>query len=148
MLVAGLLIGMLAACGGSPGSDGAVSGLRDDVRHWPKQITRDTRPRMVEQCVTKTKRVRHTATSGSGKQRTSRSWYTTEPYQDCQKVQQGTETYERVIHAARWCVELDNVGGNSRRDDRWFEVDAGTYAKAAVAKEGTKLTFVPLRTGC
>ncbi|MEU1824230.1 hypothetical protein ABZ502_17605 [Streptomyces abikoensis] len=147
-LIAGLLVGMLTACGSSSGSDDAVSGLRDDVRHWPKQTTRDTRPRMVERCVTKTKRVKHTATNGSGKQRTTQSWYTTESYRDCRKAQQGTETYERVVRAARWCVELDNVGGDSRRDNHWYEVDAGTYAKAAAAKEGTKLTFVPLRTGC
>lgn len=140
-LAAALLVA-LSACASS--TDSSVSGLRDDLRIVPKKTVRDTRPRMVEQCTNGTKRVKHTSTS---KGRT-RTWYTTEPTRSCRKVQQGTESYDRVTRQPRWCVELDDVDGSTTKDDVWFEVDSSTYSTAADAKEGDKLSFTPLRTGC
>lgn len=137
-----LLACALSACGGS--GDSNVSGARDDLRIITKKTVTDTRPRMVEQCTTGTKKVKHTSTT-KGKTRT---WYTTEPTRTCKKVQQGTETYDRVVRRPRWCVELDDVDGNTRRDDVWYEVDSSTYTKAAAAAEGEKLAFTPLRNGC
>jgi hypothetical protein len=141
-LGAALLACVLSACGGDGGR--TVSGMRDDLRTVTKKIVTDTRPRMVEQCTTGTKRVRRTSTS-QGKRRT---WYTTVPTRSCSKVQQGTETYDRVIRRPRWCVELDDVNGNTAKDDVWFEVDSATYSRAVNTKEGDKLTFIPLRAGC
>ncbi|MFF2228336.1 hypothetical protein ACFVV7_34020 [Streptomyces globisporus] len=137
-----LLVSALSACSGS--TDNSVSGLRDDLRFVPKKTVRDTRPRMVEQCTTGTKRVRHTSTS-QGKTRT---WYTTEPTRSCTTVQKGKESYDRVTRQPRWCVELDNVDGNANKDDVWFEVDASTYSTAADTREGRQLSFTPLRAGC
>ncbi|MFI1225986.1 hypothetical protein ACH4UK_28285 [Streptomyces sp. NPDC020884] len=63
-------------------------------------------------------------------------------------MQKGTESYDRVTRQPRWCVELDDVDGDATRDDVWFEVDSSTHSTAADTKEGRKLSFTPLRTGC
>ncbi|MFJ7944657.1 hypothetical protein ACIQ6K_13565 [Streptomyces sp. NPDC096354] len=175
VLAAVLLAALLTACGGgsdessSPGghvvptapvgsgvADGAepsradrtVSGLRDDIRHVTRRTTRGTRPRMVNRCTTRVKRVKHTSTSGTGRRKRTRTWYTDDSYKDCKKVQQGTTSYTRVVRRARWCVELDNVGGKSTEDDVWYEVESDVYHKATQLKEGAKLSFTPLRRGC
>ncbi|MFD3490162.1 hypothetical protein ACFWWB_06260 [Streptomyces sp. NPDC058690] len=175
VLAAVLLAALLTACGsspdeaGSPGGhavptgpvgsgavDGAapsppdrtVSGLRDDTRHVTRKTTTGTRPRMVKRCTTRVRRVKHTSTSGTGRRKRTRTWYTDDSYKDCKKVQQGTTSYTRVVRRARWCVELDNVGGNSTADDVWYEVESDVYRKAAELKEGAKLSFTPLRRGC
>ncbi|MFI5748969.1 hypothetical protein ACIBBE_24245 [Streptomyces sp. NPDC051644] len=145
-LAVALLVGVLAACGSYGGS--RVSGLRDDLRYVSKKTVPDTRPRMVSQCTTGTKRVKHTSTSGTGKFKKTSVWYSNEPTRSCKKIQRGIESYDRVVRQAQWCVELDDVNGSTDRDDVWFEVDSGTYNTAVKAREGDKLSFTPLRTGC
>lgn len=39
--------------------------------------------------------------------------------------------------SAVYCVELDNVGGDSHNDDQWFEVSSSTYYRWASKPEGT-----------
>ncbi|WP_406429117.1 hypothetical protein [Streptomyces sp. NBC_01589] len=174
VLAAVLLAALLTACGGSdgpssPGShavptgpagsgvvdgtvpsppDRTVSGLRDDIRHITRKTTTGTRPRMVKRCTSRVRRVKHTSTSGTGRRKRTRIWYTDDSYKDCKKVQQGTTRYTRVVRRARWCVELDNVGGNSTADDVWYEVESDVYRRATQLKEGAKLSFTPLRKGC
>ncbi|MFF3353241.1 hypothetical protein ACFYWN_11435 [Streptomyces sp. NPDC002917] len=174
VLAAVLLAALLTACGGSdgPGSPGShavptgsagsgvvdgtvpsppdrtVSGLRDDTRHITRKTTTGTRPRMVKRCTSRVRRVKHTSTSGTGRRKRTRTWYTNDSYKDCKKVQQGTTRYTRVVRRARWCVELDNVGGNSTKDDVWYEVESDVYRRATQLKEGAKLSFTPLRKGC
>ncbi|WP_406406801.1 hypothetical protein [Streptomyces sp. NBC_01643] len=174
VLAAVLLAALLTACGGSdgtgsPGShavatgsagsgvvdgtvpsppDRTVSGLRDDTRHITRKTTTGTRPRMVKRCTSRVRRVKHTSTSGTGRRKRTRTWYTNDSYKDCKKVQQGTTRYTRVVRRARWCVELDNVGGNSTKDDVWYEVESDVYRRATQLKEGAKLSFTPLRKGC
>ncbi|MFF3058216.1 hypothetical protein [Streptomyces sp. NPDC057909] len=174
VLAAVLLAALLTACGSSdrpssPGShaaptgpagsgvvdgtepsppDRTVSGLRDDTRHITRKTTTGTRPRMVKRCTSRVRRVKHTSTSGTGRRKRTRTWYTNDSYKDCEKVQQGTTRYTRVVRRARWCVELDNVGGNSTKDDVWYEVESDVYRRATELKEGARLSFTPLRKGC
>ncbi|MGC5004453.1 hypothetical protein [Streptomyces sp. DT203] len=174
VLAAVLLAALLTACGSSdgpssPGShaaptgpagsgvvdgtepsppDRTVSGLRDDTRHITRKTTTGTRPRMVKRCTSRVRRVKHTSTSGTGRRKRTRTWYTNDSYKDCEKVQQGTMRYTRVVRRARWCVELDNVGGNSAKDDVWYEVESDVYRRATELKEGARLSFTPLRKGC
>lgn len=143
----------LSACTGAsehsnPSKSSKVTGLRDDVRSDPQKSTTATRPRMVEKCTPRTKRVRHTSTTGVGRKKSTKTWYTDEKYNNCKKVRQGTETYTKVLSRARWCVELDDLNGKWSKDDVWFEVDSATYNTALTKKEGTKVSFTPLRTGC
>ncbi|MFG2624364.1 hypothetical protein [Streptomyces sp. NPDC048473] len=128
--------------------DRTVAGLRDDIRHITRKTATGTRPRMVERCTARVRKVKHTSSTGKGRTRKTRTWYTNDSYKDCKKVQQGTRSYTRVVRPARWCVELDNVGGNSARDDVWYEVESAVYHKATQIKEGAGLTFTPLRRGC
>ncbi|MFF3565303.1 hypothetical protein ACFYXS_35195 [Streptomyces sp. NPDC002574] len=138
--------GPVAAHGGSHGSggtakapDGTVVGMLDTYRHDPRKTVPATRPRMADACTDRTRRVRHTSSRHSGKHTTTRSWYTTEHYRDCHQVRRGTETYQRVVRAERWCVRLDDV---------WYQVDAATYATATNTDQGDRLTITPIRTGC
>ncbi|WP_327369260.1 hypothetical protein [Streptomyces sp. NBC_01217] len=166
-LAAVLLAALLTACGspsesGSGGSadsghgggtassapDRTVSGLRDDIRHLTRKTATGTRPHMVKRCTSRVRKVKHTSSSGTGRRRTTRTWYTNDSYQDCTKVRRGTESYTRVVRPERWCVELDNVGGNSAKDDVWYEVESTVYRKATQLKEGAGLSFAPLRRGC
>ncbi|WP_329120793.1 hypothetical protein [Streptomyces sp. NBC_01465] len=157
VLAAVALAALLTGCGGSSGASGSssgsddytVTGLRDDLRHTAQQTTRATRPHMVKECSgSHTRRVKHTSRSGSGKKRKTRTWYTNETVQDCKKVQHGTETYNRVLRQARWCVELDNVNGKAKQDDVWYEVSSGDYRRATGIDEGKKISFEPLSNGC
>ncbi|MEU5532071.1 hypothetical protein [Streptomyces sp. NPDC020362] len=177
LLVAGVtavLIAGLGACGGSgsgggsagsgsvsdtagggPDSTGqpsptpdAVSGLRDQVRHVTAKTTRATRPHMVRRCTTGTRRVSHTSSTGTGTRRRTHTSYTTEHYQHCTKVRSGTETYRRLVRPERWCVSLDDVDKNTKRDDVWYEVDRPAYDEALAADQHAPLTFVPKGTGC
>ncbi|MDX2707091.1 hypothetical protein PV350_30205 [Streptomyces sp. PA03-6a] len=125
-----------------------VTGALDDHRHVARRTAPARRPHMVQRCTDRTRRVKHTSSKGSGKRKSTRTWYTTEHYQDCRKVQQGTESYTRVVSAERWCVELDDVGGDRTRDDVWYKVDATTYGTAVGAEEGTPMSFTPLASGC
>ncbi|MEU6341072.1 hypothetical protein ABZ883_08990 [Streptomyces sp. NPDC046977] len=131
--------GPVAAKGAPRGSDDTVTGVLDTYRHDPRKTVPATRPRMVDACTDRTRKVRHTSSSGSGKRRTTRTWYTTEHERDCHKVPRGTETYPRVVHAERWCVRLDDV---------WYRVDAATYDTATRTEKGDRLTVSPLGTGC
>jgi hypothetical protein len=103
-----------------------VFGLRDSVRHLSAKTVRATRPRLVKKCSSATRRVRHSARTGTGKRKTTRTWYTTERYQDCKRVRSGTETYTRVVRAERWCVRLDDVNGDTGKDDVWYRVTGAT----------------------
>ncbi|WP_256725923.1 hypothetical protein [Streptomyces sp. IMTB 2501] len=163
--VTAVLLGVLAACGGHgtgaahPGTVGAVTaspspdpvhGIKDTVRHITRRTTRATRPHLVRRCTPGTRQVRHTARSGSGSHRRTRTWYTTEHYQDCRKVRSGTETYRRELRPERWCVRLDDVDGDRKRDDVWFRVDRRDYDTADAAEAHTRVRFIPLypNNGC
>lgn len=161
-----LLIGTLGACGGGDSSGSAsgtggtstaatarqtpdtVTGLRDSVRHLARQTTRATRPHTVTKCASATKQVRHTSSSGTGTKKKTRTWYTTERYRKCAKVRSGTETYTRVVRKERWCVSLDDVGGDTGRDDVWYQVTRAAYDDVRLADEHTRVTFAPTGTGC
>jgi len=164
-----LLIGALSACGtsdsaGSTSSLGqssasttapktrstpdTVTGLRDSVRHLAKQTTKATRPHTVTKCSSATKEVQHKSSSGSGSKKKTRTWYTTEQYRKCSKVRSGTETYTRIVRAERWCVSLDDVGGNTAKDDVWYQVTRAAYDEARSADEHARVEFTPTGTGC
>ncbi|MCC5477062.1 hypothetical protein [Streptomyces barringtoniae] len=149
------LLAALAACGGGGHAGGSpspdpVHGLKDTTRHVSRQTTRATRPHLVKRCTTGTHQVRHSSRSGSGRHRRTRTWYTTERYQDCHKVRSGTETYRRETRPERWCVRLDDVNGNRRQDDVWYRVDRLDYNRVLDADDRTRVQFVPLYpdTGC
>lgn len=154
-----LLLAALTACGGgSRGGHGAsaqptpqtVTGLRDTVRHVTRQTTRATRPHLVRTCTTKTREVRHSAGSGTGRKRRTRTWYTTDHYQDCRSVPHGTESYRRVVRPERWCVRLDDVNGDRKRNDVWYRVTHVDYDTADAADDHARLRFVPVHpdSGC
>ncbi|MGW3498205.1 hypothetical protein [Streptomyces sp. NPDC001020] len=125
-----------------------VFGLRDAVRHVPRRTVQDTRPHMVKKCTPATKRVKRTKRTGTGARKKTRTWYTTERYQDCRKVREGTETYRRVVRRERWCVRLDDVKGDTARDDVWYRVNRTTYDEALGTEEHARITFIPVGTGC
>jgi hypothetical protein len=135
----------LSACGSPPDR---VSGLRDDVRHITSQSRTQSRPRMVSECTPRTRQQKHSSTSTSRGKKSQRIWYTTETYKDCKQVQRGTERYTRVVRTEGWCIELDDVGGDSTKDDIWYRVSRATYQKAVKVHEGRKLTFRPLERDC
>lgn len=128
--------------------DSTVHGLKDSVRHVPVQTAKATRPHMVSKCSTTTRRVRHTSSSGTGSRRTTRTWYTTERHRSCSKVRSGTETYRRTVRTEKWCVELDDVNGDTTRDDVWYRVSSSVYVDARTAGEHARLEFVPAGEGC
>lgn len=127
---------------------GTVHGLKDSVRHVTAKTTRATRPRLVKKCSTTTHRVRHTSSSGTGGRRTTRTWYTTERSRSCTEVRRGTESYRRTVRTEKWCVELDDVNGDKRRDDVWYQVGSSVYDDARTAGDRARLEFVPTREGC
>ncbi|MDX3355893.1 hypothetical protein PV703_21760 [Streptomyces sp. ME01-24h] len=90
-----------------------VTGVLDDHRHVARRTATGQRPRMVQRCTDRTRRVRHSSSNGTGRRRSTRSSYPTEHDKDRRKVPHGTEPYTRVVSAERWCVELDDVGGVS-----------------------------------
>lgn len=45
--------------------------------------------------------------------------------------------------AAVYCVELDNVGGDTNNDDQWFEVSGPTYYHWLGKPEGTRVKKLP-----
>ncbi|KUN10466.1 hypothetical protein AQI95_01745 [Streptomyces yokosukanensis] len=164
--VTAILLAVLTACGGGT-SNGArttapattasptptqnpVHGIKDTLRHVTRRTTPATRPHLVRSCTPGTRQVRHTSRSGSGSHRRTRTWYTTEHYQNCHKVRSGTETYRRELRPERWCVLLDDVGGDRKRDDVWFRVDHVDYNRILTADDHTRVQFVPLlpNTGC
>ncbi|WP_405867115.1 hypothetical protein OG407_46485 [Streptomyces sp. NBC_01515] len=166
-----LLIGTLSACGSgseSGSSDSTsgvgqgssstpqkarptpdtVTGLRDSVRHLAKQTAKGTRPHTVTKCASASKKVRHTSSSGSGSKKKTRTWYTTEQHRECSKVRSGTETYTRIVRAERWCVSLDDVGGDTAKDDVWYQVTRSAYDEARIADEHARVEFTPTGSGC
>ncbi|WP_405988516.1 hypothetical protein [Streptomyces sp. NBC_00986] len=168
-----LLIGALSACGGGSGSDNTtrsasgegqssssttapkaqpspdtVTGLRDSVRHLARQTAKGTRPHTVTQCASASKKVRHTSSSGSGSKKKTRTWYTTEQYRKCSKVRSGTETYTRIVRQERWCVSLDDVGGDTGKDDVWYQVTRAAYDEARIADEHARVELTPTGSGC
>ncbi|MEU2863794.1 hypothetical protein ACIQWL_45040 [Streptomyces mirabilis] len=132
----------------APPSPHTVSGLKDSVRHLAAKTTRATRPHLVSKCTSATRQVRHTQRTGTGTRRTTRTWYTTERYQSCKKVRTGTETYTRTVRPQRWCVRLDDVAGDTARDDVWYQVTPATYNEAHGADEHARMEFTPTGTGC
>jgi hypothetical protein len=164
-----LLVGALSACGSGSGSGDStsgvgqgssstpqkarptpdtVTGLRDSVRHLAKQTTKATRPHTVTKCTPATKRVQHKSSSGSGSKKKTRTWTTTEQYRKCSKVRSGTETYTRTVRAERWCVSLDDVGGNTAKDDVWYQVTRAVYDTVRTADDHARVEFAPAGTGC
>lgn len=165
LLAAGMtavLMAGLGACGSGRSDEGTqdsvagqikpspetVSGLRDTVRHLPRKTVMDARPHLVRRCTSATRQVRHTSRAGSGTRRTTRVWYTTERYQSCRKVRQGTERYRRVVRPERWCVSLDDVNGVKAQDDVWYQVARGIYERAQAADPHTRMKFAPTGSGC
>jgi hypothetical protein len=168
--LAALLIGALGACG--DGGDGSahsvtgagqssgstaqksrstpdtVTGLRDSVRHLAKKTVKATRPHTVTKCSSATKQVRHTSSSGTGSKKKTRTWYTTDRYRKCAKVRSGTETYTRLVRKEQWCVSLDDVGGDTGRDDVWYQVTRVTYDQAVGTDQHARMEFAPTGTGC
>ncbi|MEU6192762.1 hypothetical protein [Streptomyces sp. NPDC047061] len=136
------------ATGTGSASDDTVHGLKDSVRHVAARTVRATRPHLVRKCSTATRRVRHTSSSGTGSRRTTRTWYTTERYRSCAKVRSGTETYRKTVRTEKWCVELDDVNGDKRRDDVWYEVGRSVYGDARAADDRARLEFSPVAEGC
>ncbi|MFJ9565672.1 hypothetical protein ACIRQQ_37235 [Streptomyces fuscichromogenes] len=134
--------------GTAAAQDETVHGLKDSVRHVTTKTTRATRPRLVRKCSTATRRVRHTSSSGTGSRRKTRTWYTTERYRSCTKVRSGTETYRKTVRTEKWCVELDDVNGDKRRDDVWYQVSRSVYGDAQAADEHARLKFDPTSEGC
>ncbi|MFG2939668.1 hypothetical protein [Streptomyces sp. NPDC048282] len=134
--------------GTAPTEDDTVHGLKDGVRHIAAKTARATRPRLVRKCTTATRRVRHTSSSGSGSKRKTRTWYTTERYRSCAKVRSGTETYRRTLRAEEWCVRLDDVNGDPKTDDVWYQVGRTVYDDARAADDHARLEFVPAHEGC
>jgi hypothetical protein len=164
-----LLIGALSACGtgDSAGSTSSVvqssasttapkaqatpdtvTGLRDAVRHLAKQTTRATRPHTVTKCTPATKKVQHKSSSGSGAKKKTRTWTTTEQYRKCAKVRSGTETYTRTVRKERWCVSLDDVGGDTAKDGVWYQVTRAAYDEVRSADEHARVEFTPTGSGC
>jgi hypothetical protein len=145
-----LLIAGLGACGDDTWDDepDTVFGLRDSIRHVPEETVKDTRPHMVKRCTSATRQVRHTERTGTGSRRSTRTWYTTERYQDCGKVRSGTETYRRVVRPEQWCVRLDDVDGDTAQDDVWYQVTRGTYFDALAMDQYALMEFTPTGTGC
>ncbi|MGW3917530.1 hypothetical protein ACWEBX_39590 [Streptomyces sp. NPDC005070] len=129
-------------------ADTSVFGLRDEVRHRAARTTRATRPHMTKKCTTTTRRVRHTTSTGSGTKRRTRTWYSTEHAKTCKKVRSGTETYTRVVRPERWCVSLDDVGGDKGRDDVWYQVTRTAYDEALAADQHKRVDFTPKDSGC
>lgn len=125
-----------------------VHGLRDTVRHVAAKTVRATRPHLVKKCASATRQVKHTARTGSGTSKKTRTWYSTEHYQKCGKVRSGTETYTRVVRQERWCVSLNDVDGDTSRDAVWYQVTRATYNEAAAADRLDPLKFTPVTTGC
>ncbi|MEU6771754.1 hypothetical protein [Streptomyces sp. NPDC046759] len=140
------LLTLLAACDSHPHP---VHGLRDTLRHVPARTIRATRPHMVKQCTTSTSRVGHSSTSGSGTHRHTRHWYTLERRQNCHKVPNGTETYRKELSPERWCVRLDDVNGNRKKDDVWYRVTRTDYNRVLDADDD-RVQFEPLfpNNGC
>lgn len=49
----------------------------------------------------------------------------------------------------KWCIELDDVNGDLKNDDKWFRVEQDTYNKFAELKEGTYISDLPyISNGC
>ncbi|MGY1499476.1 hypothetical protein ACW4TU_23320 [Streptomyces sp. QTS52] len=125
-----------------------VHGLRDAVRHVTAKTAKATRPHLVKKCAPATRQVKHTQRTGTGTAKRTRTWYTTEHYQKCANTRSGTETYTRVVRQERWCVSLDDVNGDAKRDAVWYQVTRVTYDKAVAADRLAPLKFTPEATGC
>ncbi|MET9901687.1 hypothetical protein [Streptomyces sp. NPDC006446] len=129
-------------------TDASVFGLRDEVRHLAAKTTRATRPHMTKKCSTTTRRVKHTTSTGSGTKRRTRTWYSTEQSKTCKQVRSGTETYRRVVRPEKWCVSVDNLGGDAKQDDVWYRVSKTTYDAAIGTDRHARMDFTPKDSGC
>ncbi|MGY4982779.1 hypothetical protein ACWCYL_37505 [Streptomyces sp. 900105755] len=134
--------------GAASAEEDTVHGLKDTVRHVTAKTTRATRPHLVKKCSTATRRERHSSSSGTGSRRKTRTWYTTERYRSCTTVRSGTETYRKTVRTEKWCVELDDVNGDRRRDDVWYQVSSSVYGDAVAAADHARLEFTAVREGC
>ncbi|MFE5036397.1 hypothetical protein [Streptomyces sp. NPDC056683] len=52
------------------------------------------------------------------------------------------------MRTEKWCVELDDVNGDRRRDDVWYEVSSSVYGDAVAAADRARLEFTATREGC
>lgn len=118
-----------------------VSGRLDDTKHVAAKYR--TATRTVD--VTRTKCRNVVKTSMIGKTTVTRTEVQCSPV----KVGTRTEQYTESVRPARWCIELDNVNGKGRRDNRWYEVNAATYRAWSGKEEGTKIKdMTVIRKGC
>ena len=157
-VAAGVLLCGCDAVGGPVASSSGGSGVSVEVAPSPTTVTgrleatrhvtlltrTATRPHLVRRCHNETDRVRHT--TGFGRKR--HTTYTEEERTVCTKVQQGTETYRKVVRPEHWCAELDDVGGASGPDNVWYRVNHGDYLKALGRKPGSSVTVEPLSGSC
>ncbi len=120
----------LTACG----EPQEVSGLRDDVK--------------TTKAVKAVPELSHKVTKVRDKYKTVCTSYKKGVCKSSRKVKDGTETYtEKVIDrhykpgkAKQYCIELDNVNGNTDNDDVWYNVSSTTYYKYSVKPEGAEIS--------
>lgn len=132
VLAVGLVTGglLIAACNSGPVE---VKGKRDDLRQISAVAEKshtEVKPNKVRECAAKDKKGKCTR------------WH---------EVTRGTKSVKVIDRRAKpavWCVELDDVNGKRRRDDRWYEVTSTVYLKMAHKSEGDRVKFQYLTTGC
>ncbi|MGW9024054.1 hypothetical protein ACWGQ5_07420 [Streptomyces sp. NPDC055722] len=64
----------------------------------------------------------------------------------CSLIRNGPKRHR--VRAERWCVSLDDVNGDTSKDDVWYRVTGATYSKALGTDENTRMKFTPTGTGC
>lgn len=122
-----------------------VNGNRDDTRYLTEISHPATRWEDVtrNKCVTK---YRTSTTTFNGKITTRRT-----PYSECRSVVIGHHqiAYRQVTRPAKWCVELDNVNGDTDADDRWYTVTSSVYYSVNPKRDGSKvIKMAYLNVGC
>lgn len=133
-LVGATVLGLaLTACGAS--SPAKTSGNLDDVKYLPSVRFVPAVTHKVTKTVPKTKRT----CTGTGLKK------------KCTDKADGTKTVRTTVtdhpavpgKSAMYCIELDNVEGNSRKDDQWYAVTWKTYSKWDDKNEGARVTSMP-----
>lgn len=117
----------LVGCSGASVVPKPVYGDRSDIRYLEKQTEQVKEKQYKNEC---TKR----NTNG-----TCKTW---------KKTYTGTKVVTKVLRNETWCVQLDNLNGKRRKDNRWFTVTSTVYLKAAGMVEGKRISFTPIHSGC
>jgi hypothetical protein len=52
------------------------------------------------------------------------------------------------VRTEKWCVELDDVDGDRRRDDVWYQVSSSVHGDAVAAADHARPEFSVTREGC